>query len=45
MRRYVTISFGALAIYILYPMAPPWMASEQGYIARRPAAADRSRLA
>jgi membrane-associated phospholipid phosphatase len=32
MRRYVSISFGALAVYILYPMAPPWMASEQGYI-------------
>jgi membrane-associated phospholipid phosphatase len=32
MRRYVTISFGALAVYILYPMAPPWMASEDGYI-------------
>jgi membrane-associated phospholipid phosphatase len=33
MRRYLAINFGALAIYILYPMAPPWMASEQGYIA------------
>ena len=32
MRRYVTINFGALAIYIVYPMAPPWMASELGYI-------------
>ncbi|HCB06791.1 MAG TPA: phosphatase PAP2 family protein [Nocardioides sp.] len=32
MRRYLVINFGALAIYILYPMAPPWMASEQGYI-------------
>src|SRR5262245_35106600 len=32
MRRYVAINFGALAVYILYPMAPPWMASEQGYI-------------
>src|SRR4051812_29098752 len=32
MRRYVTINFGALACYILYPMAPPWMASEEGYI-------------
>jgi membrane-associated phospholipid phosphatase len=32
MRRYVAINFGALACYILYPMAPPWMASEQGYI-------------
>jgi hypothetical protein len=33
MRRYVAINFAALAVYILYPMAPPWMASEQGYIA------------
>jgi hypothetical protein len=32
MRRYLVISFAALAIYIAYPMAPPWMASEQGYI-------------
>jgi membrane-associated phospholipid phosphatase len=32
MRRYVGINFGALAVYILYPMAPPWMASEQGYM-------------
>jgi membrane-associated phospholipid phosphatase len=32
MRRYLTINFGALACYILYPMAPPWMASEEGYV-------------
>ena len=32
MRRYVAINFGALAVYIVYPMAPPWMASELGYI-------------
>ena len=32
MRRYVAINFGALVVYILYPMAPPWMASEEGYI-------------
>lgn len=32
MRRYLAINFGALAIYIAYPMAPPWMASEQGYM-------------
>ena len=32
MRRYVAINFGALVCYILYPMAPPWMASEQGYV-------------
>ncbi|QWF21486.1 phosphatase PAP2 family protein [Nocardioides sp. LMS-CY] len=30
MRRYLAINFGALAVYILYPMAPPWMASEEG---------------
>jgi membrane-associated phospholipid phosphatase len=30
MRRYLAISFGALGIYIAYPMAPPWMASERG---------------
>lgn len=33
MRRYLAINFGALAVYILYPMAPPWMAAEQGYLA------------
>ena len=32
MRRYVTINFGALVIYVLYPMAPPWLAAEKGYI-------------
>lgn len=32
MRRYLAINFGALAIYILYPMAPPWMASEEGWL-------------
>jgi len=32
MRRYVTINFGALVCYILYPMSPPWMASEEGYV-------------
>jgi len=30
MRRYLSISFGALAVYIVYPMAPPWMASQMG---------------
>ena len=30
MRRYLAINFGALAVYILYPMAPPWMASDLG---------------
>ena len=32
MRRYVAINFGALVVYIVYPMAPPWMASEHGFI-------------
>lgn len=32
MRRYLAINFGALVVYVLYPMAPPWMASEDGYI-------------
>jgi hypothetical protein len=32
MRRYVAINFGALVVYIAYPMAPPWMASELGLI-------------
>jgi membrane-associated phospholipid phosphatase len=32
MRRYLAINFGALIVYITYPMAPPWMASEEGYI-------------
>lgn len=32
MRRYVAINFGALAVYILYPMAPPWMAADKGYL-------------
>jgi membrane-associated phospholipid phosphatase len=30
MRRYVGICFGALVVYIAFPMAPPWMASEMG---------------
>jgi membrane-associated phospholipid phosphatase len=32
MHRYVTINFGALVVYIVYPMAPPWLASEEGFI-------------
>lgn len=32
MRRYVAINFGALVVYIVYPMAPPWMASELGFV-------------
>ncbi|MEV7395882.1 phosphatase PAP2 family protein [Aeromicrobium sp. NPDC092404] len=33
MRRYLVINFSALVVYILYPMAPPWLASKEGYIA------------
>ena len=33
MRRFLAINFGALVIYIAYPMAPPWMASRDGYLA------------
>ena len=32
MRRYLTISYAALAIYVIYPMAPPWLAAEDGYL-------------
>lgn len=32
MRRYLVINFAALAVYIVYPMAPPWLASKQGHI-------------
>ncbi len=32
MRRYLAINFAGLAIYILYPMAPPWMAAQHGLI-------------
>lgn len=31
MRRYLAINFGALVVYVLYPMAPPWMAARDGY--------------
>ncbi|MFI5425655.1 phosphatase PAP2 family protein [Aeromicrobium sp. UC242_57] len=33
MTRYVAINFAALVIYVLYPMAPPWLASKEGYVA------------
>jgi len=32
MRRYISLTFLTLSIYIVYPMAPPWMASRDGYI-------------
>ena len=31
-RRYVTIAYLALAGYIVYPMAPPWMAGRDGFL-------------
>ncbi|QIG43071.1 inositol phosphorylceramide synthase [Nocardioides anomalus] len=31
-RRYVTIAYLALAGYIVFPMAPPWMASRDGLL-------------
>lgn len=32
LRRYITLLFAGLAIYIVYPMAPPWMAARDGYL-------------
>ena len=32
MRRYLAINFAALVVYIAYPMAPPWLASQEGAI-------------
>ena len=32
LRRYLTLLFCGLAIYIVYPMAPPWMAARDGYL-------------
>lgn len=32
MRRYLGINFAALVVYVVYPMAPPWMASQEGLI-------------
>jgi hypothetical protein len=32
MRRYVGANLAALVVYVLYPMAPPWMASRDGYL-------------
>lgn len=31
-RRYVAISYLALAGYVLFPMAPPWMAGRDGFL-------------
>ncbi|MFC6154642.1 phosphatase PAP2 family protein [Nocardioides yefusunii] len=32
MRRYLAINFAGLVVYVLYPMAPPWLASQEGYL-------------
>jgi membrane-associated phospholipid phosphatase len=32
MRRYLWFNVGGLAIYVLYPMVPPWMASQDGQV-------------
>lgn len=32
MRLYVGMNLGGLVIYVLYPMAPPWLAAEEGYL-------------
>ena len=32
LRRYITLLFAGLTIYVLYPMAPPWMAARDGYL-------------
>jgi hypothetical protein len=32
MRRYVSLYIAGLFFYITYPMAPPWMASDDGYL-------------
>ena len=39
LRRYLTLNVLALVIYIAYPMAPPWLAAEQGcdHLRHRPA--------
>lgn len=31
-RRYVTLAFAGLVGYVVYPTAPPWMASRDGYL-------------
>ncbi len=32
MRRLLSISYAALAVYLIYPMAPPWWAAKYGYL-------------
>lgn len=30
MRRFIGLNFGGLVIYVAYPMAPPWLAAQEG---------------
>jgi hypothetical protein len=32
MRRYLSLSILAVAVYITYPMAPPWLAAQDGFV-------------
>ena len=32
MRRYLSLNLMALVVYITFPMAPPWMAAEDGFL-------------
>lgn len=32
MRRYLTLYLMALAVYVAYPVAPPWMAARDGFV-------------
>jgi membrane-associated phospholipid phosphatase len=32
LRRYLSLLFSGLATYVVYPMAPPWMAARDGYL-------------
>lgn len=32
LRRYLSLLLAGLAIYVAYPMAPPWMAARDGYL-------------
>lgn len=31
--RYLTMNVAGLVVYVLYPMAPPWLAAKEGYLA------------
>ena len=33
LRRYLTLLLSGLSIYVVYPMAPPWTAARDGYLA------------